>query len=408
MRSTIFLAASAPAACVLANPMIERNTANQTHVGNSPTGYTMGFKNPSVQSSVGGHATCISGMVDVRASANNTRIKLEEPANQTAVTELVVEALQINSTIGTRLIGSQNHVSGTYEIYSQLCFPSNTGTINATTIQFLIHGIGFDRNYWNVAPGYSYIDYAAEQGYTTFSYDRLGTGLSDHPDPIQIVQIQLQLAIGHQLVQLLRTGGISNHKFEHVVGVGHSFGSLQVNGLTTQYPDDFDAAILTGFSADNSGMPVAFAGTDLTIASQNQPLRFSGLSNGYLTSAAIEGNQFFFFRAPEFDPAVLDLAESVKQTISLGEFLTTAVLFTAKSFTGPIDVVNGENDLPNCFGNCLLPVNKAAAVKAALYPAASNESSWYLAPHTGHGLNFHYTANAAYEHILNFIKKNGF
>ena len=408
MRWRILLAALMPATVIVAAPVIRTEATPLISFADDLTGYMMGFKDPSIQSSVGGQAICISGTVDVTASANNLQINMEQPANQSVVTELLLETLQLNSTVGKRLVGNQNNVSGTYGIYSQLCFPSTTGTINATTIQFLIHGAGFDRSYWNVAPGYSYVDYAAEQGYTTFSYDRLGIGLSDHPDAIQTVQTQLQIAIAHELIQLLRTGGVSNHTFEHVIGVGHSMGSIQLSGVTSQHPDDVDAAVLTGFSADPDGMPIGFASVDLSIASQNQPLRFSDLPNGYLVPSTIEGNQFLFFRAPSFDPAVLNLAEATKQSMTLGEFLANGALVASTNFTGPIDVVNGENDIPNCLGNCLLPDNKAAAVKDLLYPAASNTSSWYIAPETGHGLNFHYTAPMAYEHILNFIKTNGF
>lgn len=406
MRSIILSAALTLATSVFAAPT-DTSTKRQTSFADIPVGYTMGFENASIQSSVGGHAICISGTIDVTASGNNFHIKYQEPANQIAVTELLVETFQINSTIDQQLVGSQNLVSGTYSIYSQLCFPSATGTINATTIQFLIHGAGFDRSYWNVAPGYSYVDHAAEQGYTTFFYDRLGTGLSDHPDAIQTVQSGFQVAIAHELVQLLRTGGISNHTFEHVVGVGHSFGSFQINILTSEHPDDFDAAVLTGFSNDMSGMQIAFSGVGLTIASQADPLRFSALSNGYVTSNSIEGVQFFFFRAPGFDPALLNLADTTKQGISVGEFFSN-VPQVAKNFTGPIDVVNGENDLPNCHGNCLVPYNKAAGVRTSFYPAASNGSSWYLGTGSGHGLNLHYAAPKAYEHIQNFIKTNGF
>ncbi|KAE9382120.1 catalytic protein [Stipitochalara longipes BDJ] len=366
----------------------------------------MGFKNPRIESSVGGQAICIVGTVDVTASANNIRVNSQEPANQIVLTEFLVEAVQVNSTLAKQIVVGQNNVSGTYGIYSQLCFPN--GMINASTIQFLIHGLGCDRSYWNNAPNYSYVDYAAEQGYTTFSYDRLGTGLSDHPDPIQIVQSEFQIAIAHELIQLLRTGRISNHTFEHVVGVGHSAGSFQTLGLTSQHPDDLDAAVLTGFGTSTGGMVAGFSSFDLTIASQAQPLRFSGLSNGYLTGKAIEGTQFAFFRAPGFDPAMLNLLEAAKQTISIGEYLTTTAFPISKNFTGPIDVVTGENDLLNCDGNCYLPYNVVAAVKEAYYPAASNGSSWYIAPDSGHFLNYHYSATGAYEHIHNFIKKNGF
>lgn len=402
MRSTIISAVIALATGALAAPAARTTTA-QAAFAENPTAYVKGFKDPTVQSSVGGKAFCISGTVEVKASAENTHINTPEPANQTAVTELLLENFQIDTTLAQRLTGNKTQVSGNFNIYSQLCFP-NTG-INTETVQFLIHGAGFDRIYWNVAPGYSYVDAAAEHGYTTFLYDRLGVGLSDHPDPIQIVQHELQVAIAHELVQLLRTGGISAHAFKKVVGVGHSLGSFQTSGVTSKYPDDFDAAVLTGFSPDVSGTNIAFAGVGLIPASEGDPRRFADLPNGYLTSDSIVGTQFFFFRVPGFDQALLDLADTLKQTITLGEYLTTTGANSTK-FTGPIDVVNGLNDLPNCHGDCLYPENKAAAVKGAFYPAARN-STWYLAPETGHGLNMHYSAAAAYEHIQTFVKNSG-
>ncbi|KAJ9602696.1 hypothetical protein H2200_012890 [Cladophialophora chaetospira] len=408
MRSSIISAAALLATCTSAAPVVERTADAQANFPGILASYSAGFKNPTIQSSAGGQAICISGFVDITASANNFLLNTEIPANQSAVTQLVTELMQVNSTKSKSLNGGPNHVSGTYSIYSQLCFPQAAGTIDATTLQFLIHGSGLDRSYWNAAPGYSYVDYAAEQGYTTFLYDRLGTGLSDHPDPVQVVQLNLQVVIAHELIQLLRTGGFANQTFKRVVGVGHSYGSAQTASITAQYPKDFDAIVLTGWSADNSGMPVAFAGLDLAIANQVAPRRLAALNNGYLTSAGIEGTQFFFFREPQFDPLLLDLAEATKQTLSLGELLTNIPPKVSTNFTGPIIVVNGENDLPNCAGNCLVPYNKPAAVKAAFYPNASNGSSWYLAPSTGHGLTFHYTADAAYAHIHDFLKKNGF
>lgn len=345
--------------------------------------------------------------MDVTAAAINVHINYQEPANQIAVTELVVEDVQINSTLSTRAIGSKSRTSGTYGIYSQLCFPD--GTINATTLQFLIHGVGFDRSYWNVALNYSYVDYAAEQGYTTFFYDCLGSGLSDHPDPIQIVQAELQVVIAHELIQLLRAGAITSHTFENVVGLGHSYGSLQVVGVTSQYPKDLNEAVLTGFSTSSTGLDLFTAALDLTIASQNQPLRFADLPNGYLVPNSIESNQFAFFRAPNFDPALLNIAETAKQTFSVGEFLTlNSIAAGSPNFTGPLDVVNGQNDLCFCQGNCLLPYNQAAAVKGELYPAASKGSDFYIAAGAGHALNLHYSAPAAYGHIHNFIRKNRF
>ncbi|EME38836.1 hypothetical protein DOTSEDRAFT_92135 [Dothistroma septosporum NZE10] len=348
---------------------------------------------------------CIEGIFPVQASADNHLIKLDEPANQTVLTELVVEILQVNSTRAEELDGGINKVSGTYGIYSQMCFPARA--TNTSTVQFLIHGAGFDRSYWDAAPGYSYVDYAAERGYPAFLFDRLGVGLSDHPDPIQIVQISIQVAINHELIRMLRDSSFAGHAFDRVVGVGHSYGSANLVGVATAYPSDFDALVLTGFSSSLAGIPIATATFGLSIASQSQPTRFVGLSNGYVTSASVASLQGFFFRAPGFDPALLNLAENTKQTTSLGEQLLFGKPRPAANFTGPIDVVNGLNDLPNCFGNCLYPENLAAGVKDALFPATRNVS-FYLASDTGHGMNFHYSATDAYKHIHDNLAANGY
>ena len=401
MRSTTLAAVLSTATGAFASP------ATRATIQDDFAKYMVGFKNPTVQSSAGGHAVCVSGMVDITASAKNVHFNLPLPSNQTAVTELVTEVLQLNSTFQDRYVLGTQLVSGTYGIYSQLCFPSR-GAINDKNVQFLIHGAGFDHVYWDPAPGYSYIDYAAQQGYMTFNYDRLGTGLSDHPDPINVVQTNLQVAIAHELVQRLRNGDFFDTKFKHVVGVGHSFGSAQLQDLTVLYPKDFDAAVFTGFAAKPNGMPIAFSAVALTIASQNQPLRFSELNNGYLTSSSIEGTEFFFYRAPGFDPSLLDLGEAGKQTIALGEFLAFGENVVAKDFTGPTFVVNGENDMPNCQGDCYYPSNMAAAVQPALYPAVKKSSSFWIAPNCGHGLNYHYVAEEAYKRIVDFIKENGF
>lgn len=166
--------------------------------------------------------------------------------------------------------------------------------------------------------------------------------------------------------------------------------------------------VLTGFSPDATGQAIAVSGLDLTIASEAVPLRFTNLPNGYWTSALIKVYQGFSLRAPGFDPQIAIVAESIKQTISLGKYLISSFAAGVNNFTGPIDVVNGENGLLSCHGNCLVSYNKAAAVKDMFYPAASNGSSWYLALDTGQGLNFHYSGTLAYEHSHDFLKTNGF
>ncbi|KAK3080770.1 hypothetical protein LTS18_013317, partial [Coniosporium uncinatum] len=220
--------------------------------------YLNGFNNPRISSSTGGHAVCIEGSIPITASANNTKLNYTSPANQTIVTETIVEMFQINSTLAKQTVAGPHLVRGTWDIYGKLCYPVETRP-NPEVLQFLIHGVGFDRSYWDVAANYSYVDAAALAGYTTFSYDRLGIGMSATPDPINIVQSQLEVAIAHELIQLLRAGNISNCAFKKVVSVGHSFGSIQTVGLTSQHPKDLDAAVLTGFSTSAAGQPSFFA-----------------------------------------------------------------------------------------------------------------------------------------------------
>lgn len=155
-------------------------------------------------------------------------------------------------------------------------------------------------------------------------------------------------------------------------------------------------------------MPTFLQGLNLAIASQNAPYRFSSpnITNGYLVSSSAISNQIGFFRAPGFDPAVLNLAEATKGTVTLGELLTTtAVVKPAMNYTNPVAIVNGNNDLPFCFGNCSYPTNKAQAALDMLY-SGNNRTGTFLAPTTGHGVNLHYSAVSAYHYIQDFIGKN--
>ena len=99
-------------------------------------------------------------------------------------------------------------VAQTYGLSGTLCTPKG-GAKHADHVQYLIHGVGFDSryvtdfpmwmhvnsegviltygqfngSYWDfsVSEEYSYVRAAADAGFTTFRYDRLGTGLSDKP-----------------------------------------------------------------------------------------------------------------------------------------------------------------------------------------------------------------------------------
>ncbi|CAD0086325.1 unnamed protein product [Aureobasidium vineae] len=367
---------------------------------------TAGFTNPTVQPSRGGAAICVSGNVAVQATAQNVNFNFNVPANESDVTNTFLELISAGSTFTKSIMGGMQSISGNYTIASTLCMPAN-GTM-PSSVQLLTHGIGFDRYYWDFAPGYSYVDSAIEQGYATFSYDRLGVGMSSTPDPIKTVQGPLEVSIANQLAMMLRSSMFANTNFTTVIGVGHSFGSAITQSVTANHPSTFDAAILTGFSTNQSAIAPFLTALNLQIASQNQPYRFANLNNGYLVDYSAVSNQYGFFRAPMFDPLILAAAEAAKGSVTFGELFTQAAIAgVASNFTGPVAIVNGDADLPFCYGNCSYPMNKAEAAIKMLYPAASANGT-YLAPLTGHGVNLHYTAMDAYKFIGSFLRQNRF
>lgn len=180
---------------------------------------------------------------------------------------------------------------------------------------------------------------ARTAGYATLSYDRLGVGQSDHPDPYLDVQTQTQVVILEKLTQLARNGDLSWSipKPQKIVHVGHSYGSLLTNAIVAAQPDLSDGLILTGFTHNTTWLPFFDLAVSFHLASENNPRRFGKLSSGYLTWGDKYDNQAAFLNEPFFDPAVLEVAEETKAPYALAELLSfTTVPLLAPDFQGPI------------------------------------------------------------------------
>lgn len=367
------------------------------------------FANASIVQSTGGKASCITGFITVAVTATNTKLLYSGPADELVATQTIVELLRLSPTIYNTTNGGDREITGTFKIFSKLCFPTDPSIAkDVQTVQFLTHGATLGIEYWDIAPGYSYVDAAAQAGYATFSYDLLGVGKSDHPDPIQVVQARLHVEIAHTLIRLLRTTRIGPHAFKQVVGVGHSAGSTITQAITTKYPKDVDAAILSGASTSNTYVGLSLASFSFVIANQDPSGRFVGIANGYLTQATPQSIQFSFYSYPYFDPNIFRLQVAHKETNTIGLLLTLGgIVSPSPSFTGPVDVVLGENDFVFCGGNCSIPSDQSALVTPAFYPAASKGSQHYLVPHAGHVINAHYAAPQAFAHMISFLKTNG-
>lgn len=261
------------------------------------------FSQPALTYSAAREAICITGNIQLSVSSSNSKILAPAPADQFQTTQAFLLMQQAGGNYSTASVGGANPVSGTFTIFSKLCFPNNTAAVaNLKTVQFLTHGATLDNTYWDTAPGYSYVDAAAAAGFATFSYDRVGTGLSSHPDPLQIVQAPLHVEVAHSLIQLLRGATLLGRSFQHLVGVGHSAGSAIMQGVTTKYPVDYDAVILTGTSTSLASLNAATAGFATELARLDPSGRFSSLPNGYFSQGAvIQAVQFSFWSYPNFD-----------------------------------------------------------------------------------------------------------
>lgn len=371
---------------------------------------TNGFSNASIGRSTGGGSTCISGDITVFINTTGTKILYTAPQDQMALTESFVEMNQVDSTFATNATaGGPSIISGNYSIFCKLCLPSDLpDAAKIKTVQLLTHGATLDHTYWDIAPGYSYVDVASAAGYATLSYDQLGVGGSDHPDPIQVVQATSQVAVAHELVALLRRGGLAGLDFDNVVGVAHSAGSTLTQAVTTRWPRDFDAVVLSGTSTSAASVALAVAAFNFVNANEEPAPGLRGLPAGFLTQQTAAGIQFAFYRYPNFDEGAFARQVANKQTNTMGVLLTLGgIIAPSTQFTGPVDVVNGENDLVFCGGDCLYPTDQNQAVLATLYPAASDGSQTYIAAGSGHAIAAHYSGPDSFKQMIMFLQANG-
>ena len=143
-------------------------------------------------------------------------------------TNFILNLTQQGTNYTASVLDGYQTVSGNYSIAATYCHPDSGPT---NVVQLLTHGIGFDRSYWDLSfhnYNYSYVKTAVDEyGYSTFSWDRLGVGMSSHGEPVNEIQALLEVDALRALTTDLRSGlipGVSQ-KFCKVVHVGHSFGS---------------------------------------------------------------------------------------------------------------------------------------------------------------------------------------
>lgn len=308
-------------------------------------------------------------------------------------------------------LGSPQNLTKTFSINFEYCTPSISA--GSGTLQLLTHGIGFDQSYWHFdyqnSKDYDYAYQAAQKGYATLSYDRLGTGESQIVSPYNEQQALVELAILEQITTLVRSGKLNSAVLvpKKVVHVGHSYGSQLTNGLIGTKPGLSDGVVLTGFSLNSTWMPEFAISTNFHTAAETLPERFGNRSLGSLTWGDKYANQFGFLFWPFFDAGVLEQAEATKQPFAVAEFLTGKTLpHDSPDFDKPVLVMAAAHDLIFCGGECEGVVSGPYYTGPQTYPAAKPLET-YIQPNTGHGMNLHYNATGWYDVVFNFLETNG-
>ncbi|KAL6886477.1 Alpha/Beta hydrolase protein [Trichoderma longibrachiatum] len=373
------------------------------------------LQNPIIAPSTGGLSTCISGTIPIPLNTTGLNIPLSPPPDQPALTQSLVNLLASDPSWLNNILSNSTPtlISGTHDIFIKLCLPSNPPPSSSSspikTVQLLTHGATLDHNYWDISPSHSYVDAASSAGHATLSYDTLGVGKSAHPDPIQTAQASSQLAIAHHLASLLRHSHLAGFSFENVVGVGHSAGSTLTQAITTQYPSDFNAVILSGTTASAASVGLALAAFNLINANTDPAApQFGDLPAGYLTQQSAAGIQFAFYRYPNYDEDAFERQVAGKQTNTLGVLLTLGGLVApSTSFTGPVMIVNGQHDVVFCGGNCLYPTDQNVVALETFYPAAAKGSRTYIAEGAGHSIAAHGSGPDSFKAMIDFLQENG-
>ncbi len=360
------------------------------------------------------NATCTSFLVEVPVDNVTVIVPPMAPFKDQYAATAFTNVFDIRTP--SSALPDTTTLTNTFNISAEYCTPVNPGA-KASTLQILTHGLGFDRSYWDFyLPShprdaqYSYVNAAIGAGYSTFSYDRLGIEPSTLADPYTEIQSTVELALLTGLTTLIRTGSVPHvPQPAKVLHVGHSWGSELTNGLAAVAPELSDGIVLTGFGIPPQGQALFIASSTLRIASVNAPHRFPAekYSTGFLTWSDKYVNQFNFFGYPNFDAAVLERAEAIKQPFTVSEFLSGgSIPYEAPDFMGPVLYLNGEADQIICASNCTGLYGPDSASIQAFNGSSSVEA--YVLPDQGHAINLHHNATGAYDVIMSWAQKHGF
>jgi pimeloyl-ACP methyl ester carboxylesterase len=246
-------------------------------------------------------------------------------------------------TLGVTLATDRAEI---FDVVGTLCW---RGLLRDQPLQLLVHGSTASRVYWDLPQRselYSYVRRATQAGFATFNFERIGVGASDRP-PAADVTLTSNAFVLHQVTQALRNGTLAGVPFQHIIGVGHSFGSRTFQRMQALFPVELDGLILTGTLHDDgpelaSVLQAAArpAATDPRFAGQQFP-------PGYLTLA--DGLQLsFLVNTERADPQIVNFHESLKETLTIGELASPRINDDSLQIQVPVLLLVGEFDRVVC------------------------------------------------------------
>ncbi|QRV98014.1 alpha/beta hydrolase family protein [Ceratobasidium sp. AG-Ba] len=376
---------------------------------------------PRPSASPTSYGTCTQQMMPVTVNAEYTKINIRKPTDQATLTGFLANWWATGSTVAQQSMppnsdGSRPRTAkkSTYNVFTQMCYPNNWKDGGVAFIG--THGINFDHSYWEFgySKEYNFIEAATKAGYAVFTHDRLGVGQSDKPDGLSETQAWTEVEIMHQLIQNLRKSG----KFSKLIGIGHSFGSVQLTGIANKYPEDLNAVVLTGYTPSLVTVPLSFTGWAVTLAKEQPDAsirsRWLSLPGGqkynsdltYWGTGSASADRFAFFAEGSYDEGAFQQAYNTKQTFTMGEFMTIGepISQIAPDYKGDVFVVTGEKDLIFCGGNCNQKPTKVEGNSllddTKTYFPNSKSFNTYVPPGAGHALFTHHGTDVTMSKIM--------
>lgn len=292
----------------------------------------------------------------------------------------------------------------TQRLAGQLCVPQVWQ--EGRTIDVLVAGASYDRNYWDFGYNnsqYSYVNKTLNEGRATFAFDRLGTGKSTRPLSTVFTATNSAYTI-HEAIQWLR----GEKDFEKVHLIGHSLGSaISIEEAATYH--DVDKLVLTGFSNAlniSNSLPGVVG---LHPALLDPVLEDKGyLDPGYVTTAPSTRPNIFY--GVPVDPAVIAYDEAHKTALSATELSTgltslevPALLNISQKVTAPTYIILGDQDKIFCGGSvdCSSINNFTTHQEPYFDHAASFHAA--LVPATGHALTTVPSAQQSFDIINHWL-----